>query len=163
MIRIDRSPAPPELVAAAAEELIQVRAYYDPQNIARMRSDGAAASGQGSGTRRKPARKLSNPKSFNFAAYLVAKKHLEQLFHKKCGYCETKYKAALTGDIEHYRPKGVIRGKDGKLLWPGYYWLAADWSNLIPVCKRCNSKGEDEDRGQPAQHLSEHAIHRHDA
>ena len=30
--------------------------------------------------------------------------------------------------VEHYRPKSV------------YYWLAYEWSNLIPTCTKCNRK-----------------------
>jgi hypothetical protein len=44
-----------------------------------------------------------------------------------------------SGDIEHFRPKGEIEGAmpDSK---PGYYWLAADWDNLLLSCRNCNQK-----------------------
>ena len=38
-------------------------------------------------------------------------------------------------DVDHYRPKGRVRAE---LDHPGYYWLAYDWSNLLPACVRCN-------------------------
>ena len=66
------------------------------------------------------------------------RKELERLFHKKCGYCELKYKAGLTGEVEHYRPKGRILTGGKQRIWPGYYWLAATWTNLVPVCSMCN-------------------------
>ena len=78
------------------------------------------------------------PRATAFKAYLAAKTALERLFHKKCAYCEFKYKAGLTGDVEHYRPKGRFLTSDGKTIWPGYYWLAATWTNLVPVCSMCN-------------------------
>jgi hypothetical protein len=47
--------------------------------------------------------------------------------------------------VEHYRPKGGYRAEEGQpLSQPGYYWLAADWMNLLPSCTRCNS-GETHD------------------
>lgn len=52
---------------------------------------------------------------------------LQSLFHGKCAYCEARYGATGYVEIEHHRPKSI------------YYWLAADWSNLLPACKRCNN------------------------
>lgn len=65
------------------------------------------------------------------------KKALNALFHFKCAYCESDYGATQPVDIEHYRPKGGFI-RDGKLEKPGYYWLAAEWSNLLPSCIDCN-------------------------
>ena len=77
----------------------------------------------------------SNPGSFHFKIYKDAtvKSALEKLFHGKCAYCETKYEANQPVDIEHYRPKSAYM-VDGKLTKPGYWWLAADWTNLLPSC-----------------------------
>lgn len=56
----------------------------------------------------------------------------------KCAYCESI--EAL--DVEHYRPKGRIDNINGVELYnPGYYWLAYEWSNLIPSCIKCNREG----------------------
>ena len=41
-------------------------------------------------------------------------------------------------DVEHWRPKGMIIEEDGLKVWPGYYWLAANWDNLLPSCIDCN-------------------------
>ena len=45
---------------------------------------------------------------------------------EKCAYCETKYLKNSDNWLEHYRPKSQ------------YYWLAYEWSNLIPTCTKCN-------------------------
>jgi uncharacterized protein (TIGR02646 family) len=79
-------------------------------------------------------------KNFNFKAYkrpdvIVA---LEEMFGHKCAYCESDYGAVAPTDIEHYRPKGAVMGLSGKAEKPGYYWLAAEWSNLLPSCIDCN-------------------------
>lgn len=71
----------------------------------------------------------SRPKqSFKFKAYRhpELKVALEKLFNGKCAYCEWRYGGGSYFEVEHYRPKNH------------YYWLAADWSNLLPSCKRCN-------------------------
>lgn len=66
---------------------------------------------------------------------------LRKLYHNKCAYCESpivphdnhndtpEIRARFTA--EHYRPKTY------------YYWLAYEWSNLLPLCKVCNNdKGD---------------------
>jgi hypothetical protein len=58
-------------------------------------------------------------------------------FFGKCAYCESPYMATQPVDSEHYRPKGGYF-KSGQLKKPGYYWLAADWRNLLPSCVDCN-------------------------
>jgi len=64
---------------------------------------------------------------------------LRTMFNKKCAYCEFPYAAGGPEDIEHFRPKGgVLIG--GKLKTPGYYWLGAEWTNLLPACPDCNRK-----------------------
>ncbi len=64
------------------------------------------------------------------------------MFHGKCAYCESSIIAVCPGDIEHFRPKGryeyiTSEGKQAKHK-PGYYWLAADWDNLLLACPFCN-------------------------
>ena len=63
---------------------------------------------------------------------------LEKAFGGKCAYCETSYAATQPVAIEHYRPKGEVV-VDGKRMPPGYYWLASEWTNLLPSCTDCNS------------------------
>ncbi len=68
---------------------------------------------------------------------------LEAAFGGKCAYCETFYAATQPVAIEHYRPKGEVM-IDGKRVPPGYYWLASEWTNLLPSCTDCNSpRGQD--------------------
>lgn len=62
---------------------------------------------------------------------------LEESFHGKCAYCEGVYVAYHPVDIEHFRPKGGVIDR-GVLRKPGYYWLAAEWDNLLPSCIDCN-------------------------
>jgi uncharacterized protein (TIGR02646 family) len=75
-----------------------------------------------------------------FSVYRDAevKDALIQLFNGKCAYCESVFLHVYSGDVEHYRPKGEITEADpGK---PGYYWLAAEWDNLLLSCRNCNQK-----------------------
>lgn len=63
---------------------------------------------------------------------------LNYLYHNKCGFCEQKLGRTVTDNqftIEHYRPKSA----DG-----GYPWLGAEWTNLIPVCRGCNGRKDDD-------------------
>jgi len=83
-------------------------------------------------------------KSFEFKVY-KDKKLAEQLnlvFKDKCAYCDRNHKAGSSDDIEHFRPKGAVNKftdlKDQTSQKPGYYWLAADWDNLLISCPRCN-------------------------
>lgn len=62
---------------------------------------------------------------------------LQKMFNKKCAYCEFNYSAGSPVDVEHFRPKmAVVVNK--KLKKPGYYWLGAQWTNLLPSCIDCN-------------------------
>ena len=66
------------------------------------------------------------------------REQLNEYYRWKCAYCETFFGATQPVAVEHYRPKkeiveGAVRIK------PGYYWLAAEWSNLLPSCTDCNS------------------------
>ncbi|AUG02456.1 hypothetical protein CXQ81_18200 [Pseudomonas sp. 09C 129] len=65
---------------------------------------------------------------------------LRSLFNKKCAYCEVDYAASSPTDIEHFRPKSGYITKNNKLSKKGYYWLAADWYNLLPSCIDCNRR-----------------------
>ena len=66
--------------------------------------------------------------SFTFKIYRdpEVKDALRELFHQKCAYCESVIGPSQPGDIEHFRPKSI------------YYWLAADWNNLLLACAMCN-------------------------
>lgn len=81
------------------------------------------------------------PAKFKFEAYSddAVRDALNGLFHFKCAYCETSYGASAPVAVEHYRPKGEVTTDAGPLK-PGYYWLAAEWANLLPSCTDCNSE-----------------------
>ncbi len=89
---------------------------------------------------------------FPFDAYKHAtvKAALNSLFQGKCAYCEAVYDNTQPVDIEHYRPKGGYASAK-KLEVPGYYWLAAEWSNLLPSCIDCNRARE-----QPFERVPDH-------
>jgi len=74
---------------------------------------------------------LANRK-INSNCYKKANTKLNELYLDKCAYCESKYLATSWTDIEHYRPKSK------------YYWLAYEWSNLLPTCPKCNRLKNDE-------------------
>lgn len=80
-------------------------------------------------------------RDYKFEAYSKGnvKKVLLEMFNNKCAYCESKVDPVSYGDIEHFRPKGAYHAKDGDALeYPGYYWLAMDWNNLLFACDVCN-------------------------
>ncbi len=68
---------------------------------------------------------------------------LNELFGRKCVFCESMLLATQSGDIEHFRPKGRLITHDSatntKIIKTGYYWLAARWRNLLIACRDCNS------------------------
>ncbi|MEM8932626.1 MAG: hypothetical protein AAGE94_15695 [Acidobacteriota bacterium] len=132
MLAVDRSaqPVPAALVgddSPASRELAKATAHYavfDPDDPERS-------------------------KSYSFRVYKhdTVKAAIEALFHRKCAYCESSFAATAPVDIEHYRPKAAIVIQQGGVtttLKPGYWWLAADWHNLLPSCIDCNRKrGQD--------------------
>lgn len=81
--------------------------------------------------------KATAPKKFPFDAYRSkdVKEALDKLFHEKCAYCESSFKAVMSAHVEHFRPKGrVVEDSSHK----GYWWLASTWTNLLPSCSHCN-------------------------
>lgn len=78
-------------------------------------------------------------KDMKFAVYGQdsVKTALHDLFHGKCAYCESFFDATAPVDVEHFRPKGRLAEDKSH---PGYWWLAADWDNLLPSCIDCNRR-----------------------
>lgn len=77
----------------------------------------------------------------------------------KCCYCESSLGQSSLNHIEHFRPKGSVRCA-GRRSYPGYYWLAYTWENLLLVCQCCNNAKSDK---FPLQDESQRArSHRHD-
>jgi hypothetical protein len=92
------------------------------------------------------------PLKFKERIWKKLKPFLDNLFKKKCAYCEGIYEGGTWMDVEHYRPKAkvtldgnpqnIVKITDAKgeeIEHPGYYWLAYDWRNLLLSCKKCNS------------------------
>jgi uncharacterized protein (TIGR02646 family) len=69
------------------------------------------------------------------------REELEARHHGKCCYCETLIpKPYAHSHVEHWRPKSSSRqDPDEESVWPGYYWLAYSWDNLLLSCAFCNS------------------------
>lgn len=61
--------------------------------------------------------------------------------HGKCCYCEVAIEHPyMLRHVEHWRPKGAVKqGLGQPAQYPGYYWLAYDWDNLLLSCGVCNS------------------------
>jgi hypothetical protein len=72
---------------------------------------------------------------------LEVKAALEKLFHNKCAYCEGDPASEAPWDVEHYRPKGRVQENANH---SGYYWLAYEWTNLLPSCVFCNQRRVDQ-------------------
>lgn len=88
-------------------------------------------------------RQRSAQRSFSFRAHrhpeVVAA--LRGLFHDKCAYCETPA-GATPLEIEQHRPRERALNLDGLMDADHYWWLALEWTNLLPVCIDClRSKG----------------------
>lgn len=118
MIRVARPPTTPDiLLTKGAEQTEQDKAAYD--------SD---LDGYRSGNRK-----------FHFKRTVYGDQGVKQVLlnvqHGKCCYCEE----ISCGEIEHYRPKGAVKQSPKSTnQYPGYYWLAYDWNNLLVSCTDCN-------------------------
>jgi uncharacterized protein (TIGR02646 family) len=128
MIRIHKCTAPPNLVRNGEDHARELCAAYD--GSAELYRNGE--------------RKMMVRRSI-YASDAV-KVALEACHHGKCCYCETLIpKPYGYGHVEHWRPKESWRQgpDDTTRAWPGYYWLAYNWDNLLWSCLPCNSKKND--------------------
>ena len=75
----------------------------------------------------------------------AVKRALKVCHFGKCCYCETHIPEPYAyGHVEHWRPKSSSRQERRKeSVWPGYYWLAYQWDNLLLSCAFCNSNKAD--------------------
>jgi uncharacterized protein (TIGR02646 family) len=121
VIRVKRLTVPEKLPDAAKQELERL--------MAKLQSGGKLGTG-------------------DFKAYKTVgvREALNEGFHFKCAYCESFYGAVQPVAIEHYRPKAKVTTETGDV--PGYYWLAAEWLNLLPSCTDCNSQRKHEMAGK---------------
>jgi uncharacterized protein (TIGR02646 family) len=91
---------------------------------------------------RNPSKEYSSKNNFSFDSKIYGdasvKSLLRQIQFDKCCYCESKVDT-YNADVEHFRPKAYSRqSKNNKPEYPGYYWLAYDWTNLYLSCATCN-------------------------
>ena len=123
MIRITRPKGAPDVLLNAGEQETQ-------RNCKRYEANGEAY--------------LSKARKFEFKRSIYAHETVKNALlgaqNKKCCYCESKFRATSPGAVEHFRPKGAVKREFGTgRLYPGYYWLAYEWNNLLVSCERCNS------------------------
>lgn len=71
------------------------------------------------------------------------KKAIDLLNNKKCGYCGIPTNVEATRDVEHYRPANAVEYSSTVGFETGYYWLSAEWTNLLPSCHLCNRERTD--------------------
>lgn len=65
------------------------------------------------------------------------KGHLHNVFHAKCGYCETKIENADSAVVDRFRPHDGVRDKK-EYFEDLYWWLVFSWDNLVYSCKECS-------------------------
>lgn len=114
MIRINKGPAPQELVDAARKLVEKQKSDFEGHEAEYLKD-----------------------KSFIItAAYKspVVRKTLTERQFNKCCFSEAKF-SGDNSHVEHFRPKAYVETTNPKgKLYPGYYWLAYEWSNLM-LCK----------------------------
>jgi uncharacterized protein (TIGR02646 family) len=98
-----------------------------------------------------PWRKVSKNLVFKlYAKDQDVKTALSNLFGNKCAYCECTL-GNQDLHTEHFRPKALVDAADNPTE-EGYWWLAADWKNLLPACTHCNrSPGMDHQTLTPGE------------
>lgn len=63
---------------------------------------------------------------------------LLKISNGKCAYCESTVGVREGFNLEMFRPKAHAIGREGDVAPDHYWWLAFDWSNLLPSCQACN-------------------------
>lgn len=84
-------------------------------------------------------------RTFRFSDYIYGHASVRSALlwaqHNKCCYCECHLGVGSHEVVEHFRPRGAVQQVAGsKMLYPGYYWLAYRWDNLLMSCDKCNTK-----------------------
>ena len=77
-------------------------------------------------------REKDGSKAFGYREVVL--EDLKRFFGDLCGYCRQKTEFL----VDHYRPKAALKQDEEHA---GYYWLAYEWSNLVPICNTCNGPG----------------------
>ena len=94
-----------------------------------------------------PLAGASAARAFEFSKNIYGNRRVKNALSKiqsgKCCYCESEFSGTYPGDVEHFRPKGRVRQRRGALAeYPGYFFLAYRWENLLFSCFICNSSGK---------------------
>ena len=123
MIRIERPPDPPAILQTAGNrETSEICKIYDCH----------------------PEKFRDGSKRFEFNngifGHTSVKNALLRAQHGKCCFCESRFGATSYGEVEHFRPKGSVQQRRKQQTeYPGYFWLAYTWTNLLVICNRCNT------------------------
>jgi len=72
-------------------------------------------------------------KLLGFYRHPEIKEHLFKISNDKCAFCEGKPGESGNIEVEHYAPKSI------------YYKKTFEWSNFLPVCRKCNEAKSDLD------------------
>lgn len=131
MVKIEKSAAAPAVLMTRGKQAIQDLCALYETDPAAFHSDMGM-----------PEKKIQE---FTFDSSLYGHKSVKDQLKAdqggKCCYCEAPITANGYGDVEHFRPKtAYLAANQDKLTYPGYYWLAYDWSNLIFSCQICNQQ-----------------------
>jgi hypothetical protein len=126
VITIHKGAAPPGLVHDGGEHARELCAAYDADPDLYVNR-----------VQKMPIRR-------SIYASEAVKAELGACHYGKCCYCETRIPTPYAyPHIEHWRPKSSSRqGFEEASIWPGYYWLAYSWDNLLLSCAFCNSSNK---------------------
>jgi uncharacterized protein (TIGR02646 family) len=131
MIKVEKSLLPPTVLATKGKTATaQLIAQYEAEPQAHHLTDGKSE---------KDIRKFE----FDSGIYghPKVKNQLKIDQHSKCCYCESAFTGTSYGDVEHFRPKAAYNpGLNLPLSYPGYFWLAYEWRNLLFSCQICNQQ-----------------------
>ena len=117
-------------------ELVKVEAYIKEKARIRALNEQNKAQAKLAGLK-PPATVAKPPSPFQLYGHDSVRARLNEMFHRKCAYCESLYYATSAMEVEHYRPKESVQGEADH---EGYWWLGAAWDNLLPSCIYCNQR-----------------------
>ncbi|VVN58141.1 hypothetical protein PS687_02912 [Pseudomonas fluorescens] len=128
-----------DAIGKLSEAKLELKAVEDYINEkARLRADAEHKKAQAK-LAGLPAPKITakQPSPFKLYKHDSVRSQLNEMFHRKCAYCESFYYATSAMEVEHFRPKEGLYGED---YHQGYWWLGASWDNLLPSCIYCNQR-----------------------
>lgn len=121
--------------------MIHVERPSEPPEVLRVRGPEAAANTaeffEGRGEVSKQQVKYV-AFEFDASVWLETAPALQEAFHGKCAYCETKLTTLEAVVVGHFRPRRDSMSLDGTTSTNHYYWLAYEWENLYATCADCD-------------------------